>query len=284
MANIIDAICTIISRPNHRLINYTSSGRITNRMNAAGKPLEEYVYNAFADTYDVTDPVERMRRLSSVFSYIGNDSNPPDAILRNGDAVEVKKTKNNTSAIQLNSSTPKSKLFSSSPMISQACRGCEDWTEKDIVYIVGQVEDNTVKTLSIVYGYDYCAENSVYENIKDQVSSGIINIPNIEWAETNELGRINAVDPLRITSLRVRGMWFIEPPIRVFDYVYQRDTTRDFNLMVILSNQKIEELSNFNRLEAIAAENPNLRITDIHIKNPNNPAELRAAKLITFSI
>ncbi len=284
MANIIDAICTIISRSNHRLVSYTSSGRVTNRMNATGKPLEEYVYNAFADTFDETDPVERMRRLSSVFSYIGNDSNPPDAILRGGDAIEVKKTKNNTSTIQLNSSTPKSKLLADSSMISRACRDCENWTEKDIVYIVGQIEDNVVKTLSIVYGYDYCASNSVYENVKNQVSNGLLSIPNIDWAETNELGRVNAVDPLRITSLRVRGMWFIEPPIKVFDYVYQRDVTKSFNLMAIINDQKIEELGNFSRLQSIAEVNPNLRITDIQIKNPDNPADLRNAKLITFSI
>lgn len=282
MANIIDAICTIINRNNHRLVNYTSSGRITNRMNAAGKPLEEYVNNAFADTFDVVDPNERMRRLSAVFSYIGNDSNPPDAILRGGDAIEVKKV-NGTSTIQLNSSAPKSKLSADSTMISQACRNCEDWTEKDIIYIVGQVKEQAVQSLCMVYGCDYCATNDLYETIKARVSTGLLDIPDIEWAETTELGRINAVDPLRITSLRVRGMWFIEHPLKVFDYVYQRDVDRTFNLMAIINNQKIAELGNFDRLESIAAENPNLRIADIQIKNPNNPADLINAKLIKFS-
>lgn len=282
MANIIDAICTIINRDNHRLVNYTSSGRITNRMNAAGKPLEEYVNNAFADTFDVVDPNERMRRLSAVFSYIGNDANPPDAILRGGDAIEVKKV-NGTSTIQLNSSAPKSKLSADSTMISQACRNCEDWTEKDIIYIVGQVKEQAVQSLCMVYGCDYCATNDVYETIKARVSTGLLDIPDIEWAETTELGRINAVDPLRITSLRVRGMWFIEHPLKVFDYVYQRDVDRTFNLMAIINNQKIAELGNFDRLESIAAENPNLRIADIQIKNPNNPADLINAKLIKFS-
>lgn len=282
MANIIDAICTIINRDNHRLVNYTSSGRITNRMNAAGKPLEEYVNNAFADTFDVVDPNERMRRLSAVFSYIGNDSNPPDAILRGGDAIEVKKV-NGTSTIQLNSSAPKSKLSADSTMISQACRNCEDWTEKDIIYIVGQVKEQAVQSLCMVYGCDYCATNDLYETIKARVSTGLLDIPDIEWAETTELGRINAVDPLRITSLRVRGMWFIEHPLKVFDYVYQRDVDRTFNLMAIINDQKIAELGNFDRLESIAAENPNLRIADIQIKNPNNPADLINAKLIKFS-
>ncbi len=282
MANIIDAICTIINRDNHRLVNYTSSGRITNRMNAAGKPLEEYVNNAFADTFDVVDPNERMRRLSAVFSYIGNDSNPPDAILRGGDAIEVKKV-DGTSTIQLNSSAPKSKLFADSTMLSRACRNCEDWTEKDIIYIVGQVKEQAVQSLCMVYGCDYCATNDLYETIKSRVSTGLLDIPDIEWAETTELGRINAVDPLRITSLRVRGMWFIEHPLKVFDYVYQRDVDRTFNLMAIINNQKIAELGNFDRLESIVAENPNLRIADIQIKNPNNPADLINAKLIKFS-
>lgn len=284
--NIIDAIITIIQQPSHKLVKYTSSGRNTNRMNVMGDPLEEYVKNMFADTFGVTDPIDRMKSISQTFSYLGNDSTPPDGMLRGGnmgDAIEVKKT-NSFGGIQLNSSHPKSKLLSTSTMITNDCRTCEDWTERDMIYVMGQVSNDSVKTLCMVYGMDYCANNSVYESLKDKVPNGIRNIPDIRWADrTEELGRVNMVDPLGITYLRVRGMWFIQHPIRVFDYIYDLDKSKEFNLMVLINEDKISQFNNFEKLVDMIQTYPSLEIKDVQIKNPNNPAQLRNAKLITYS-
>lgn len=284
--NIIDAIITIIQQPSHKLVKYTSSGRNTNRMNVMGDPLEEYVKNMFADTFGVTDPIDRMKSISQTFSYLGNDSTPPDGMLKGGnmgDAIEVKKT-NSFGGIQLNSSHPKSKLLSTSTMITNDCRTCEDWTERDMIYVMGQVSNDSVKTLCMVYGMDYCANNSVYESLKDKVVNGIKNIPDIRWADrTEELGRVNMVDPLGITYLRVRGMWFIQHPIRVFDYIYDLDTSKEFNLMVLINEDKISQFNNFEKLVDMIQTYPSLEIKDVQIKNPNNPAQLRNAKLITYS-
>lgn len=284
--NIIDAIITIIQQPSHKLVKYTSSGRNTNRMNVMGDPLEEYVKNMFADTFGVTDPIDRMKSISQTFSYLGNDSTPPDGMLKGGnmgDAIEVKKT-NSFGGIQLNSSHPKSKLLSTSTMITNDCRTCEDWTERDMIYVMGQVSNDSVKTLCMVYGMDYCANNSVYESLKDKVTNGIKNIPDIRWADrTEELGRVNMVDPLGITYLRVRGMWFIQHPIRVFDYIYDLDKSKKFNLMVLINEDKISQFNNFEKLVDMIQTYPSLEIKDVQIKNPNNPAQLRNAKLITYS-
>lgn len=284
--NIIDAIITIIQQPSHKLVKYTSSGRNTNRMNVMGDPLEEYVKNMFADTFGVTDPIDRMKSISQTFSYLGNDSTPPDGMLKGGnmgDAIEVKKT-NSFGGIQLNSSHPKSKLLSTSTMITNDCRTCEDWTERDMIYVMGQVSNDSVKTLCMVYGMDYCANNSVYESLKDKVTNGIRNIPDIRWADrTEELGRVNMVDPLGITYLRVRGMWFIQHPIRVFDYIYDLNKSKEFNLMVLINEDKISQFNNFEKLVDLIQTYPSLEIKDVQIKNPNNPAQLRNAKLITYS-
>lgn len=284
--NIIDAIITIVQQPSHKLVKYTSSGRNTNRMNVMGDPLEEYVKNMFADTFGVTDPIDRMKSISQTFSYLSNDSTPPDGMLKGGnmgDAIEVKKT-NSFGGIQLNSSHPKSKLLSTSTMITNDCRTCEDWTERDMIYVMGQVSNDSVKTLCMVYGMDYCANNSVYESLKDKVTNGIKNIPDIRWADrTEELGRVNMVDPLGITYLRVRGMWFIQHPIRVFDYIYDLDTSKEFNLMVLINEDKISQFNNFEKLVDMIQTYPSLEIKDVQIKNPNNPAQLRNAKLITYS-
>lgn len=88
MANIINAIINLVHNPVSELREVYARN---NRANNAGDALEEYIKDLFAGTYDTTNEAERLERISEVFSYLGNDSNPPDAMLRNGDAIEVKK-------------------------------------------------------------------------------------------------------------------------------------------------------------------------------------------------
>jgi hypothetical protein len=153
-----------------------------------------------------------------VFSYLGNANNPPDLILKNGDAIEVKKIESLNSQIALNSSYPKSKLFSDDPMITDACRNCEEntWIEKDLIYTIGVTEKGRLKLVWFIYGDCYAAEKQVYERVKTAICDGIRQISGIEFTKTKELGRVNNVDPLGITYLRIRGMWGIENPIKVF--------------------------------------------------------------------
>ena len=85
--NIINAIYNLVNHPVTEVVSHYT-GR--NRANNAGDALEEYVKDLFADSFRLTDR-ERMERMSEVFSYFGNSSNPPDAMLRGGDAIEIKK-------------------------------------------------------------------------------------------------------------------------------------------------------------------------------------------------
>ena len=90
-----------------------------------GDALEEYIKDIFAGTYAITDEQKRLEKISETFSYLGNNSNSPDAMLRKGDAIEVKKIENSNSSLALNSSYPKHKLFADSTMISNHCRDAE---------------------------------------------------------------------------------------------------------------------------------------------------------------
>ena len=281
MANIIDAIIQLVENPKIELKRYSESH---NRANNMGEALEEYIKDIFAGTVNETDANRRNQKLSEVFSYLGNQNNPPDSMLRGGDAIEVKKIESNDSSLALNSSYPKAKLFADSPMIKNACRTCEDWTVKDMIYAVGVVDDNNIKSLALVYGDDYCAEKSVYEQIKTVIKTGVESIGGVEFAETKEIGRVNRVDPLGITYLRVRGMWGIENPFSVFDYVYKRDYSKKFNFMALINNDKYYSFSNYLTLEKMRENISELKITNVKIKNPNNPAQLREAKLITYTI
>ena len=279
--NIIDAIINIVKNPILELREYSISH---NRANSMGEALEEYIKDIFSGTLFENDKNKRLEIISEVFSYLGNTNNPPDSILRGGDAIEVKKIENKSSSLALNSSYPKAKLYSNSSMITDACRNCEEWEEKDIIYAIGTCEKNKLTSLIFVYGEDYAAENKIYENVKNKIKFGIETINGLEFSETNEIGRVNRVDPLGITYFRIRGMWGIENPIKVFNYIYERDNTKQFNFMALINEDKYNSFFNREELENLEKENKYLEIRNVKIKNPNNPAQLRSAKLITFKI
>ena len=54
--------------------------------------------------------------------------------------------------------------------------------------------------------------------------------------------------------------------------------------MCIINNEKFYSFDNSQDLENLSLENNNLSISDIYIKNPDNPSRLVPAKLISFFI
>lgn len=279
--NILKAIINLVETPKYELKEFYANH---NRANNMGDALEEYIKDIFAGTYTIIDEQERLEKISETFSYLGNNSNPPDAMLRNGDAIEVKKIENNNSSLALNSSYPKHKLFADSSMISNYCKDAEIWNEKDIIYAVGVVDNNKLMNLSFVYGLDYCASEETYTKIKAKIKDGVEAIPGVEFAETRELGRVNKVDPLGITYLRVRGMWGIENPWTVFKYVYEKDVNKEFNFFAIINEEKYADFSKEDRKEfEDFVDKSELNMIKTKIRNPDNPAILNGAYLITYS-
>ena len=281
MTNILEAIVNIINNPILEIKSHYS-GR--NRANSVGDALEIYIKDAFANTIQEKDEQERMKKYNEVFSWLGNQNHPPDIMIRKGDAIEVKKTQSANSDLALNSSYPKSNIQASSQMITQECRNCEDWKEKDLIYCVGHTTDDTINSLWMVYGNIYAAKHETYQVIKNKITDGINEIPNVELAETNELGRVNRVDPLGITNLRIRGMWQIQNPRRVFKYLHIKENNL-FELVAIIPEAKYNSFSNESRrkVEDLASKE-NIIIKNTKVKDPNNPANLIEAKLIVFTI
>ena len=145
MTNLLIALKNIAENPNNDLVAQYHS---LNRMNSMGEALEFYIKDIFSGTLSETDLSKKEQSYSQKFSYLGNQNNPPDIIIKGGDAIEVKKHIGaRAGGLALNSSYPKDFLYSDSPMITAACRECEEWTKKDIVYVVGSIVDNKIKSL-----------------------------------------------------------------------------------------------------------------------------------------
>ena len=283
MSNIIKAFINIVNNYQTNITNVTQGN---NRANNMGEGLETYIKDIFASTTNMADEQIELEILSRIYSYQGNKNNPPDLILKNSDAIEIKKIESKNTAIALNSSYPKAKLYSDSSMITSACRDCEEWDIKDMLYSVGFVPKGTeqLKSLWLVYGDCFCADKQTYERIKDTISNGINTIPNVEFTPTNEFAKIKKVDPLGITDLRIRGMWHIDNPNKTFSYIYTYDDTRDFQLICLMKKEKYESLPSEDKEAIENIENSNAVAQDIRIKNPNNPIQLIDSKLLIFKV
>lgn len=279
MTNILEAIYNISKLDNLEVEEITGGN---NRILNVGEGLEVFVKNAFANTFQETDKKVRINRFSEVFSYEGSKRTPPDLMIKDGDAIEVKKVEAIHSELQLNSSFPKSKLFSDSTLINSHCRNCEIWTEKDIIYTIGHVPKKTKKLSSLwfIYGSVYAADKSVYESLKNTLTERLENTESINFSPTNEIGRINHVDALKITNLRIRGMWLLKPPFKVFDYVHRYSTDKAFQCIAIIPTSKYDsfEESSRNKIE----HSSTINIFDDKVQDPNNPMKLVDCKIIRY--
>ncbi len=280
MSNLLEAIQNIVHNPISDLVSHYKG---KNRINGVGDALEVFIKDAFAGTVNAGDENERLLKYSEVFSYAGNQNNPPDLMIKSGDAVEVKKIESYGSQIALNSSYPKAKLFSDNPMLISACRNCEAWTEKDIIYAIGIINQKKLKLLWLIYGDCYAADKEIYEKTRNGLINGIAEIQGVEFTVTKELGRVNKVDPLGITYLRIRGMWGIENPARAFSYVDSGYTPNaNFQIIALMKESKYASFAEESRKAIENITLPGFNIQSITIKSPNNPVEILPAKMISY--
>ncbi len=273
MTNILKAILNFAKNKDISIVDHYKS---KNKIQATGDILEYYIKDLFCDSIHLSKE-DKDKTYTQFFSYLGNTNNPPDFILKNSDAVEVKKLESNSNSIALNSSFPKNKLYSNDPLINKACKECEDkWIEKDLIYTIGNInKTNEIQSLWFLYGDCYAADYATYQKIKDFIANGINSMQGVEFSETQELGRINKVDPLGITYFRIRGMWGIEHPNKVFSYL--EGSNNNILNSIILEN-KYMSFPEKDRKEI--EDSPTISIKNIEIKNPNNPAQLLKAKYI----
>jgi len=277
--NVLRALINLAKSPKNDILPvYRSSIRI----NAVGDALEYFIKDLLCDSSDITSLHGKEDTYSKYFSYLGNQNNPPDIIIRGGPAIEIKKIEGIGSSIALNSSYPKSRLYSDDRLITEHCRKCERWSEKDHIYCIGVIDrkTNKLRVLWIVYGDCYAADKETYERVRDRITGSLESLQGVETEETNELGRVNKVDPLGITYLRVRGMWGIKNPINVFDYVVNHEKNDALRVYLISKKKTFEEFPPQDKGELYEFGGDSLSVKDVKVKNPNNPAKYMDAKLV----
>ena len=246
--------------------NYLSN----NRVSSTGKALEFYVQDMLCGVPFDSESVVRKKAYESHLSYFeGSQNHPPDFMVKNGDAVEVKKLETRANNLALNSSFPKSKLYVDDHRITQECRDCEVWKERDHLYAIGLVEDNILQTISFVYGDCIAADRKFYSDIEESVKRGLVEHGKILISPSNELARANNVDPLNLTNLRVRGMWILKNPVDHFDFLGYEDSYPCLRVEALMLKTKYdsfpaEDIKKLRSLDGVTAE-------EKQIPSPNDP-------------
>lgn len=288
--NVLVALKNLMTIETNELLDIYQ-GNTHNRANNMGDALEYFLKDLFCSSLNEKDFSKRDEIYSSYLSYLGNSNNPPDFIIKQSSAVEVKKIeKLSFGDIALNSSSPKDLLHSDSTLINEACKKCENefggWISKEMIYAIGNIIENKLRVLWLLDGECYAANESVYKRIKTTIKKGVNNIQGVEFTESNELGKVKKIDPLGVTDLRVRGMWSIKHPMKVFDYLvtgYSKNTNLQVYCLFLKSKiDKICEDDKHNIKEYI--NNGKLVMRNVKVKNPNNPAKYLDAILFEASL
>ncbi|OGJ15635.1 MAG: hypothetical protein A2632_00425 [Candidatus Pacebacteria bacterium RIFCSPHIGHO2_01_FULL_46_16] len=280
--NILNAFFNIVEN-SHVTINPAkiSSNRITN----VGDALEGYIKDAVVGLLGKQSTSDKDRDIlySKAFSWLGNSSNPPDCMLRGNDAIEIKKIQTLSSDIALNSSHPKNKIYANDIRVAIGAKRAEEWMVKDIIYAIGCTSNKLeLQRLWLIYGDCYAASKGVYEKLIDVISRGVTSVPDLDFKKTNELGKINKVDPLGITNMRVRGMWHILNPSRLYSEFVNHTGDKQFYLL--MREEKYTSFSPIIRKKIEAIRRKGYCNEKIEIRDPDNPAKLIKARMIKYEI
>lgn len=251
---------------------YKDKISLGNRMNSQGEMLELFIRDLFSGSYSVKNWKEKEESWKNCFLLLGSNSLPPDFITRDGIVVEVKKSQK-VSTIHFNSSYPKKYYFD---------KGKEN--NLATVYIAGTLsKGNELEMLWFVYGDCLFASNEIYsshwEGIKEYIGSSK---DNDKQNTTKELGRYNQIDPLKITDLRIRGMFQVKHPKKVFDYLLEDIQLKNnkVNCFALISEKEWEKFS--PKLKSQIEKFTDLTIKKVSIKDPDKPQQQISAKFIHF--
>jgi hypothetical protein len=225
-----------------------------------GSQFEAFAKNMFAECLGAL-PARVDACWERTFSWLGGSNNPPDFMIRSGDAVEVKSNRG-TGQIQLNSSPPKRTLKVDDPRIQAGCRTCEEWTEKDFLYCIGKCNEGYVEALWLIDGHCVADNSDVYDILFEKIA---ITISNLGGDPGNELGRLNKVDSLGSSSLRIRGMWLLDHPANIFQSVFRPPTSGAFVLNALISESKWDKYSGDEIQSLETLKSSGLRIERVRV-------------------
>jgi hypothetical protein len=284
--NILTAIKNISDFKTNNMREYFKDYS-TSQIKTVRQQLEYYVKDAISGSFKSVSNKKPKDRYNGVFSYIGNKNKPPDMIIQDSDAVVIKTIKTYKGSFTINNSPPKDRVMWNDPWIIKNCRMIDggQWNSKDLFYVIGWTEKRRMKYLIFIQGRCFIPEEKFYTKKINDLKESIHNYLESQGLETSRaisLGKVNKIDPLGITSLRIKGVWRIKNPLKIFSDIVNYDArAQEFTSIGLMLKNKF---NSFPKKDVDAIVNDNqIEIKDAKIKNPNNPQRKIDAKLIITS-
>ena len=248
--------------------------------------IEYYVKDAISNSFKSIKDKKPTDRYNGVFSYLGNKNKPPDMIIQDGDAVVIKTIKTYQGSLTINNSPPKDRLMWNDPWILKNCRSIDggQWNRKDLFYVIGWIEKRRMKYLNFIQGSCFIPEEKVYTKKIDDLKKNIYTYLESEGLDANRtisLAKVSNMDPLGVTNLRIKAVWRIKNPLKIFSDTFSYDKNEEFTSISLMLKNKFDS---FPKKDIATLEKDNqIEIEDVKVKNPNKPETGLDAKLITTS-
>lgn len=287
--NVLIALRNILKHNSTRLTPIFKSNVSAN---AVGDNLEYFIKDMFCwDALQYTYADQKEAEYKKLLSWTGDSSHFPDLIVQGGVGVESKKVNDNSySTIPLNSSYPKDYVTRNTqnyPSDSLIYEPDVDWDKKPIIYAVGNLNTKNLNkkyqliSLWFAYGNTMVPNNKYYQKIIQGIRGSIKNTnSDIQLIDSKELARAHGVDKLGRTNMRVRGMYELEHPAKIF-HKYINDIEAPLNkskVYVVMLDSELENIINDMDKEWLSLSSDfdhykatgNLIERKINIPDPNN--------------
>jgi len=281
--NLLAAINNIVNNPITDIITYYKT---TKRFNKVEKAIELYIKDIFCNANNFDSVSDKLEVFSKYFAFFDNFYSLPNIIIRNGDGIAVRTINSTNAPIELYNFYPRDKLYKQDSIMAKHSIENEEWQEKDLLYIIIELNNQCLKSIWFLYGDCFIADKEIYEYIQSKVVQGLLKSPkaHVSTNNPNVLGVVEHIDPLDITSLQVEGTWFIENPNLVFEDYFDPDIQNQFSIHAVLLKTKYDSfpIAQRKNLEKLQDKDKNFNIKDVKIRWPNNTVKLLEAKFISF--
>lgn len=216
--------------------------------------LKFFIIDSFAGTYNDESEM-KILKYSNSFSWVGNNMNPPDLEIKNGDSVIIKKLSLDKVSL---SNYPCSNIES-----KEKNGNTNTINNKKIIYCIGEQINNNNLKICFFYGELIAANENVYERFLNKI---------------NDLNNFEKIDPLGITTYK-DNLWKILNPNLIFELSSDKNASLEVVTIIpdyIFEDFKLDIMSIIN--------NSNFKICNKIIRSPNDGASIIKCKSITFTV
>ena len=134
---------------------------------------------------------------------------------------------------------------------------------------MGKANEEYVEALWLIDGSCIADYAETYDILFDKLA---LTVTDLGGEPGNEIGRLNNVDPLRATSLRIRAMWLLDHPAKLFSTIFLAPEPGVFVFNALVSAKKWTSFtdSDIDALKKLEAEGMEIKRVEIPSSSKKN--------------